>query len=124
MDGYLKITRIHDNAITPHRLSAKAPGFMLACIDNIIIPPLHWRQVPIGIAVEFPEGTYGRIAPLPVLTQQQVLTSPCIVDEDLAKDLKVTLINLCTNKVLRMSKGQRVAQLVLDKVALPVVIVT
>jgi deoxyuridine 5'-triphosphate nucleotidohydrolase len=123
MDGYLKIKRIHDNAITPHRLSAKSPGFMLASVEDVVIPPLHWKQVPIGISLEIPEGTYGRIAPLPVLTQQQVLTSPCIVDDDLSKELKVMLVNLCTNKVLRLSKGQRVAQLIIEKVALPVVVV-
>jgi dUTP pyrophosphatase len=123
MSTTLLVRKLSPNAITPHRATNNAPGLLLSSIEDVKIPPLQARAVPIGIAVSVPQGTYGRIAPISSIASEGCIINGGILDDDLASNVFVHLINLCTNKVMEIKSGQRVAQLIIEKIEQPGVVV-
>jgi dUTP pyrophosphatase len=91
-----------------------------AAIDGeLIIPPLDRKLVPTGVSVAIPEGFEGQVRPRSGLAWRHgvtVLNSPGTVDADYRGELKVLLINL-SDAPFRLTRGERIAQLVICPVA-------
>ena len=110
---FLKLTR---NAISPTKASMQAAGHDLYAAYDCIIPPGDKGVIPTDIALELPRGCYGRIAPRSGLAMYHSLhTMGGVVDRDYRGTLTVLLINL-GNRVYYVKKGDRVAQLILEKI--------
>ena len=86
--------------------------------DDVIVEPGKWTLVPTGIRIALPEGTEGQIRPrsgLAVNSGVTLLNSPGTVDADYRGEVKIILINL-GEKPFRIQRGDRIAQLVIQKV--------
>lgn len=74
--------------------------------------------IPTGIYMELPDGFEAQMRPRSGLAVKQGLTclnSPGTIDSDYRGELKVLLINL-SNQVQQIHNGDRIAQVVFNKV--------
>lgn len=69
-----------------------------------------------GIKVRVPHGTYGRIAPRSGLSLKGLDIAARVIDRDYSGEVKVILVNHADHD-FAVSKGDRIAQLVLERIA-------
>lgn len=122
----LKVKRLTATASLPKRGSALAVGYDL-CADiphakgthAYLLYPGVITKIPTGIAMEIPVGTYGRVAPRSGLALKNgidVLAG--VIDPDYRGEIAVILINH-SQHTLPIYHGDRIAQLVIEKVITP-----
>jgi dUTP pyrophosphatase len=81
------------------------------------VQPRDRTVVPTGIAVAVPGGTYGRVAPRSGLAAKSGIdVGAGVVDADYRGELKVVLFNH-SDEPLYVKPGDRIAQLVLERIA-------
>lgn len=115
----VRFAKSHEDAITPTRGSSGAAGYDLYAMEEYEIDHGERVMIDTGIVVEVPDGHYGRIAPRSGLAAKHgidVLAG--VVDSDFRSSLRVILINH-GNTRFYVSKGDRVAQLVFEKILIP-----
>jgi len=83
-ENQIQFKKLHENATIPSRSTPNSAGFDLYALeDTIIIGGGGNVLVPTGIAVQLPEGTYGRIAMRSGLAVKQHLgVSAGVIDID------------------------------------------
>ncbi|MGH7278968.1 MAG: dUTP diphosphatase, partial [Candidatus Rokuibacteriota bacterium] len=75
--------------------------------------------VPTGIAVAIPPGCAGFVLPRSGLALRHgvtVLNAPGLIDAGYRGELKVLLVNLDPRATVTLERGERVAQLVIQRV--------
>jgi len=85
----------------------------------VMLQPMERRAIPTGLAVAIPPGFEGQVRPRSGLALKKGLSvpnSPGTIDADYRGELKVILINLGEESI-EISRGMRVAQLVIAPVA-------
>lgn len=114
----LKVKLLHPDAHVPKRGSEKAAGYDLYGIEKITIPAKSSSVVSTGVAVAVPEGHYGRVAPRSGLAfKHGIDVGAGVVDSDYRGEIKILLFNL-SNEDYTIEKGDRVAQLILEKISI------
>lgn len=113
----LKYKKLNPNAIEPFKGSEYAAGLDLhACIDeDIRIHPNCTIKIPTGIAIDFPEGTFGMIVPRSGLSTKEDLANinaPGIADEDYTGEIIVALHNY-GGQIRVVHPGERIAQILI-----------
>lgn len=115
----LRVKRLDDTAILPRRASFGAVGYDLYCHEDVSIHPGHRQLVPTGIAIVLPRGTYGRVAPRSgFAVKHGINVGAGVIDPDYTGEVKVLLFNHGSD-VFEVKKGERVAQLVLERCETP-----
>ena len=115
----LRVKRLSQDAILPIRGSGGAVGYDLHSMDTLVIPPAHRALVATGIAIAFPSGVYGRIAPRSGLTLKHgIQVGAGVVDPDYTGEIKVILFNH-GHANFTINKGDRIAQLILERCETP-----
>lgn len=124
MDHPLLVSKIHPEAVIPSRGSSGAVGYDLYSVSDAVILPQERLMIPTGITLKIPPGYYGRIAPRSGYSYKHgidVLAG--VIDPDYQGEISVILLNTSKDIPFDVSKGQRIAQLVLEKCSVPPVIV-
>lgn len=114
----LRVQLLSPAARPPARQSAGAAGYDLHACEPALVAPGGWACVDTGLAVQVPPGTYGRIAPRSGLAVRGVAVGAGVVDADYRGAVKVLLFNHGPEP-LPVAPGDRIAQLVLERVATP-----
>jgi dUTP pyrophosphatase len=126
----VKFIKLTKNAILPSNQKKGDAGYDLYATEHIKLQPMTRALVGTGLAIEIPEGYYGRIAPrsgLAVKNGIDVLAG--VIDSNYRQELKVVLINLTFdlstfspfNKITGSSfdflirPGDRIAQIIFEK---------
>ena len=105
-------------AIAPTRGSAGAAGYDLYANENTTIGETEFTPVNTGVSVAIPPGCYGRIAPRSGLAAKYgVIIGGGVIDEDYRGELKVLMS--CLFGMYNVSRGERIAQLILEKITTP-----
>ena len=104
----------------PEIVAASHYGVMADTLENgVMVEPMARVAIPTGWAVMLPKGTYGRVAPRGGLAVKQGIdTMAGVIDRDYRGEIIACLVNLGNEYVL-LRNGDRVAQLVLEKIAMP-----
>jgi dUTP pyrophosphatase len=107
--------------LLPAYATAGSAGLDLAAALTapLTLAPGARAAVPTGIALAVPEGYEAQIRPRSGLALRHgltVLNSPGTIDADYRGEVQVILANLGTDVVV-LTRGQRIAQLVLAPVA-------
>ena len=96
-------------------------GADLVAREDAVLPAGGGRAlVPTGIAIALPEGWAGFVQPRSGLALRHgvtVLNSPGLIDCGYRDELKVILVNTDPTDDYHVSRGDRIAQLVLRPVA-------
>lgn len=112
----LKVKRHSDTAKLPERKSALAAGYDLCADEECVILPGDIRVVSTNISVEIPSGHYGRIAPRSgIAIKNGINVLAGVIDADYRGILGVVLINHERKHPFSIGKGDRIAQLVLER---------
>lgn len=114
----LKVLRRSDNATVPTKGSALAAGYDMYASEPGVVPAHGQAMIGTDITLVVPVGCYGRVAPRSGLAAKHgISTGAGVVDADYRGEIKIILFNH-SNKDFEISKGDRIAQLVLEKILL------
>lgn len=119
----LKVKKLSANARVPERASAGAAGYDLYSAEEVVVAPGTRQMIRTGLSIQIPPGHYGRIAPRSGLAWKYGIDIGAgVVDEDYRGALGLLLVN---NGIADYSIkiGDRVAQLLLERVSTPEVLV-
>jgi dUTP pyrophosphatase len=94
-------------------------GADLHAAADVEIAPGHRAVVPTGIAIELPEGHVGLVHPRSGLAARlgvTVLNAPGTIDAGYRGEIMVILVNHDPATIAKISRGDRIAQLVVQRV--------
>ncbi|ETW84263.1 hypothetical protein HETIRDRAFT_425693 [Heterobasidion irregulare TC 32-1] len=115
----LLIKRLSAKAKLPTRGSALAAGYDLYSAEKKIIPARGKALVDTQLSIAVPAGTYGRVAPRSGLASKFMIdTGAGVIDADYRGIVFVLLFNL-SDQDFTVEEGDRVAQLVLERIITP-----
>jgi dUTP pyrophosphatase len=116
----LGVKKLTYDAIVPTRGSDGAVGYDLYSSEDAVVPCQAGRAlVGTGITVILPQGVYGRVAPRSGLAVKHCINVGAgVIDPDYTGEIKVVLFNH-GDKDFEMKKGDRIAQLVLERCETP-----
>lgn len=95
-------------------------GADLVSAESFVLAPGERRLVPTGIAIAIPAGYAAFIHPRSGLAAHHgvtVLNAPGTVDAGYRGEVKVCLVNTDRSEAVRISRGDRIAQLVVQPVS-------
>nr|WP_204261662.1 dUTP diphosphatase [Blastococcus saxobsidens] len=107
-----------DGVVPGYALPGDA-GADLAAAEDVELAPFERRLVGTGVAVAIPEGYAGFVHPRSGLAHRlglSLVNAPGTIDAGYRGEIKVNLINLDPVRPLRLRRGDRIAQLVIQKV--------
>lgn len=117
--GALLVKKLRAEAVVPSRAHATDAGYDLSSVATVIIQPGKRGLVPTGIACAIPHGTYARVAPRSGLAVKHgIQVGAGVVDSAYRGEVCVVLFNH-GEAVFEVKPGDRVAQLILEKIATP-----
>ena len=116
----LKVKKLSPEAQLPHRATASSTGLdLFACIgiDNAIRLDSTPRLIGTGIAIEFPPGYDVQIRPRSGLSLKGVGVTLGTIDSDYRGEVMVTMYMITPGSSFEIKHGDRIAQLVINKLA-------
>ena len=94
-------------------------GLDLYAAEGRSLAPLERALIPTGIAIAIPEGHAGFVQPRSGLALKRGLSlvnTPGLIDSHYRGEIKVIAINLDPTEPLAISRGEKIAQLVIQRV--------
>ena len=94
-------------------------GLDLRANEEVTLAPHERRLVSTGLAVAIPEGYAGFVQPRSGLALKEGLSmanTPGLIDSHYRGELKVCAVNLDNERPITISRGERIAQLVIQRV--------
>lgn len=115
----LEVKRLSENATLPRRATAGAAGFDLYSATDAVVPARGRTLIPTDISVRLPPNCYARIAARSSLALHHGIdVGAGVVDADYRGSIGIVLFNH-TDVPFVVSKGDRVAQMVLEHILTP-----
>ena len=120
----LKVKKLHPDAQLPRLGSELAAGFDLASVaDEIVVRARGVALIPTGLAVQLPPSTYGRLAGRSSLAlKHSIGVGGGVIDEDYRGEIGVILFNHSPTEDFTVEKGDRIAQLIVQKIERPTIV--
>ncbi len=118
----LAVVRLDPDLPMPVRAHDGDAGVDLYSSIDLVLEPGRRALVPTGIAVAIPHGMVGLVHPRSGLATRvglSIVNSPGTVDAGYRGEIKVTLINLDPDEPITVRRGDRIAQLLVQRVELP-----
>eukprot|EP00835_Amoeboradix_gromovi_P005478 NODE_518_length_7331_cov_0.450913.p5 type:complete len:141 gc:universal NODE_518_length_7331_cov_0.450913:2994-2572(-) len=115
----LLVQKLSEDAQIPQRHSEFAAGYDIFASKDTILKASNKGIVPTDLAIAIPEGYYGRIAPRSSLAAKHFIdVGAGVIDSDYRGPVGVVLFNF-NNVDYSIKKGDRIAQLVIEKIGTP-----
>jgi dUTP pyrophosphatase len=118
----LAVVRLDRELPMPSRAHDGDAGVDLFSALDVELAPGHRALVPTGIAVAIPHGMVGLVHPRSGLAARvglSIVNSPGTIDAGYRGEIKVSLINLDPETPIVVNRGDRIAQLLVQRVELP-----
>lgn len=119
--GVLRLRRLDSGLPLPARAHATDAGIDLVSAVDVELRPGHRALVGTGVAVAVPDGYVGLVHPrsgLAVRAGLSIVNAPGTVDAGYRGEIKVNLVNLDPTEPVRIERGDRIAQLLVQRVEL------
>lgn len=113
------IKRLDPTVELPKYAYAGDAGLDLRSSEDVTLAPFERRLVSTGLAVAIPEGYAGFVQPRSGLALKQGLSmanTPGLIDAHYRGELKICAINLDPHTPIVIKRGDRIAQLVIQRV--------
>lgn len=117
----LRVKRLDPTVTLPTYAYAGDAGLDLRANEDVVLAPHERRLVGTGLAVAIPDGYAGFVQPRSGMALRLGLSmanTPGLVDSQYRGELKVCAVNLDDAEPIVIEKGDRIAQLVVQKVPL------
>ncbi|WP_431832203.1 dUTP diphosphatase [Corynebacterium appendicis] len=118
----IPLKRLDPELPVPKRAHRGDAGVDLHSAEELTIAPGERALVKTGVALALPLGTVGLIHPRSGLAAKHGITivnAPGTVDADYRGELMVCLLNTDKDTPFEITRGMRIAQLVVQRVELP-----
>ena len=118
------IKRLDPGLPLPARAHPGDAGVDLCTAVDVVLAPGERALVPTGMAIALPEGYAAFVHPRSGLAARHgvtIVNAPGTVDAGYRGEIKVTLLNTDRAEPVRFERGDRIAQLVVQRVAVPAV---
>jgi len=118
----LAVVRLDRELPMPSRAHDGDAGVDLFSALDVELAPGQRALVPTGIAVAIPYGMVGLVHPRSGLAARvglSIVNSPGTIDAGYRGEIKVALINLDPETLIVVHRGDRIAQLLVQRVELP-----
>ena len=116
----IPIIRLIDDAIIPIYAKPGDAGADLVAAESVLLEAGGGRAlISTGVAIAIPEGFAGFVQPRSGLALKHGITclnTPGLIDSGYRGELKVLLVNTDPSEAFEVNKGERIAQLVIQKV--------
>ncbi|WP_236788336.1 dUTP diphosphatase [Amycolatopsis sp. GM8] len=113
------LTRVDPGVPLPRYARPGDAGADLVTTDDVVLRPGERVVVGTGIAIALPEGYAGFVHPRSGLAARaglSVVNTPGTIDAGYRGEIRVCLINHDPREPLTLSRGDRIAQLVVQRV--------
>ncbi len=110
---------LNDKATIPQNAYKGDAGYDLCSVEELELAPFERSLIATGIAIAIPEGYAGFVVPRSGLAVKQGLSlvnTPGLIDSNYRGELKVIAINLDPITPITIHVGDRIAQLVIQKI--------
>jgi dUTP pyrophosphatase len=117
------IKRLDPHLPLPSRAHPGDAGVDLFTAVDVELGPGQRALVPTGVAIALPDGFAAFVHPRSGLAARHGVTlvnAPGTVDAGYRGEIRVTLLNTDTAEAVSFQRGDRIAQLVIQRVSLPV----
>ena len=115
----LAIQRLDPSVELPSYAYAGDAGLDLRASEDVVLQPFERRLISTGLAIAIPEGYAGFVQPRSGMALKKGLSmanTPGLIDSHYRGELKVVAVNLDAQEPIEIQKGERIAQLVIQKV--------
>ena len=115
----IAITRLDPDVPLPAYAHPGDAGADLVSTVDVQIAPGERTLVPTGLSMAIPEGYVGLVHPRSGLAARlglSIVNAPGTIDSGYRGEVKVLLVNLDPSTPIRLSRGDRIAQLVVQRV--------
>lgn len=122
MSTPLAVVRLDRELPMPSRAHDGDAGVDLLSARDVELGPGQRALVPTGVAVAIPFGMVGLVHPRSGLAARvglSIVNSPGTIDAGYRGEIKVALINLDPHDPIVVHRGDRIAQLLVQRVELP-----
>ena len=113
------ISRLDKSVPLPAYAHPGDAGADLTTTVDVVLEPGERAMVPTGISLALPDGYVALVHPRSGLAARcgvSIVNAPGTVDAGYRGEVKVMLINLDPNSPVRLHRGDRIAQLVIQQV--------
>jgi len=113
------LTRLDPGVPVPAYAHPGDAGADLVTTVDVRLEPGERAMVPTGVAIALPEGYVALVHPRSGLAARfgvSIVNAPGTVDAGYRGEIKVVLVNLDPRDAVELHRGDRVAQLVLQRV--------
>ena len=117
------IKRLDTGLPVPGRAHPGDAGADLYAAEDVELAPGARAAVPTGLAIALPDGYAAFVHPRSGLAARHgvtIVNAPGTVDAGYRGEIRVTLLNTDTGTPVRFQRGDRIAQLVVQRVESPV----
>jgi dUTP pyrophosphatase len=118
----IKVKRLDPDLPLPRCAHETDAGCDLYSRIDVVLRPGERILVPTGIEIAIPQGYAGFIQPRSGLALQHgisIVNSPGLIDSGYRGEVSVILINQDAKKTFRVRRGDKICQLVIQKVEKP-----
>ena len=116
----IHIKRLDTDLPLPQLAHAGDAGLDIYSTIDVVLAPNGGRAlVPTGIAISIPFGYAGFVLPRSGLALNHgisVVNAPGLIDSHYRGEIKVVMVNTDQNRPYHVSRGDRIAQLVIQRV--------
>jgi dUTP diphosphatase len=115
----LRVKRLDPGLPLPAYAHDGDAGLDLYAAEDVSLKPFRRALVSTGIAVAIPEGYAGFVQPRSGLAKRKGLSfvnTPGLIDAHYRGEIRVIAINLDPEETFTLSRGERIAQLVIQPV--------
>lgn len=115
----IKVRQLDADLPLPSYAHAGDAGADLYSAHDVVLAPSQRTLVGTGVAVEIPEGFAGFVHPRSGLAARaglSIVNAPGTIDAGYRGEIKINLINLDSQEEVRIARGDRIAQLVIQPV--------
>lgn len=116
---HLPIKRLDPSVELPSYAYSGDAGLDLRANEDVTLQPYERRLVSTGLAIAIPEGFAGFLQPRSGMALKRGLSlanTPGLIDAHYRGELKVIAVNLDAHEPIHIERGERIAQLVIQKV--------
>ena len=112
----IKIKKLHPDAKIPHYANEGDAGLDLFTIEPFEIEPGERKSIPLGLALEIPEGYVGLLWDKSGLSHKYGIKSfGGVIDSGYRGEIHAGIMNL-SDKFFSFEKGHKIIQLLIQKV--------
>lgn len=117
---YVPLKKLDERAVVPANAYAGDAGVDLHALEPCELAPFERKLIRTGIAIAIPEGYAGFVLPRSGNALKKGLSlvnAPGLIDSNYRGEIGVIAVNMDAHTSITIEPGDRIAQLVLMKVA-------